>query len=153
MARGLWVRRGNGDSHIATERVEKAKQPIAGKPVKATVQQSGYLGLGKAQEFAGRLLGETSFLHDFQNLGSQFGFRQVLFGIRNAQIGKHVAAAAMNRFFRHSLLRSQYLLVLFGGKLESPLDDIDVGFRRCDALFGFFWNAWRTKTIPANLTV
>jgi hypothetical protein len=101
VARSLWVWWGNSDPHVAPERIEKAKQPIARKTVQTAVQQSRHFGLGKAQEFAGCLLGKASFLYDFQNPGSQFGFCQVLLGIRNAKIGKHVAAAAMDGFSGH----------------------------------------------------
>ncbi len=92
----------NSDSHIAAERVEETKQPIAGKAVKAAVQQSGHFGLWETQELAGRLLSKASLLDDLQNPGSQFGFCQVLFGIRNAKVSKHVAAAALDGFFAHN---------------------------------------------------
>jgi hypothetical protein len=43
----------------------------------------------------------------------------------------------MDRFFGHDFLFLFELLVMFGGKLEPPLDEVDVRLRRCDALLRF----------------
>jgi hypothetical protein len=44
---------GNGDSHIAAERIQEAKQSVAGEAIQTSVQEGRDLGLRDAQELAG----------------------------------------------------------------------------------------------------
>ena len=99
----------NADLHIASQRIQKSKEPIAGKAVKPSTKQRRDLWLIDPQYLAGRRLRESPALKDLEDSCRKLCLRQILICVRDLDVGKDIATASVSAFRRHvSLLRAGF---------------------------------------------
>src|SRR5271170_5674538 len=84
------------DLNVAVEAGEEAHQALDGIFPEATLEHPRHLRLGDAHEFPGRGLGELAFVGDPVDFRNDLSFQEMSVSIRQAEIGKDVAASHLH---------------------------------------------------------
>src|ERR1700730_18728820 len=82
------------DSHVLIQTADTTKQALQREPVNAPAQESGYVGLLEAQQGRRPGLGKLTALDDVANFAHQLGLELFFLGVFEAEVGKHIPAAA-----------------------------------------------------------
>src|SRR5713101_9655742 len=87
------ARRLDGDLHVLPKRGEKFDEAADGKITGAVAHQRGYMRLLDAENLSSLRLGEAALTDDLVDLQCQASLEKLLLRVRQAEIGKDVAAA------------------------------------------------------------
>jgi len=91
LTRGL-----HGDLDVLAEGGEKVHETLNGKGTGAIAHQGGNVRLIDAENLAGFSLLEAAFFDEAVDLQSKLGFQELLLGMREAKVGKNIAAALLD---------------------------------------------------------
>ena len=98
---GSRVRLRDYNLDVTSQRIQKPKQPIAGKAIEPSGKQCRDFRLGDAQHFSGLRLREPPALNDLLNSCCKLCLREILARVGNVDVGKHVSTAALNTIGWH----------------------------------------------------
>ena len=85
----------DNDVHVLAERHKESQETLHRKLAEIPPQHLRNVGLLHPEEFRRRRLFQAARLHQAIDLVNELGLHQVLLRIGQADIGKHVAAAAL----------------------------------------------------------
>ncbi len=86
----------DADLHIASQRIQESKEPIAGKAIKPSAQQRRDLGLTDPQYPASRRLRESPTLNNLEDSCRKICLCEILTCVRNLYVCKDVATASVS---------------------------------------------------------